>query len=192
MDPKKSLLLGTLLLLTSSKLLAAEMSAGTIHFTGEIIEPSCEITGDGGTSDLNIPLGTYPSSYFDVVGKETTLMPVRFMLDNCPLKSDGLPAIQLTFTGTSDLTGDVTLLDVSQITTAGDAAATGVGIAVSPEGDDTNLLHLDGSEGQLSLDLPDIANDSVPVNLNARYKSFAQDVEPGAADADLVVNILYR
>lgn len=192
MDPKKSLLLGTLLLLTSSNSLAAEMNAGTIHFTGEIIEPSCEITGDGGTSDLNIPLGTYPSSYFDVVGKETTLMPVRFMLDNCPLKSDGLPAIQLTFTGASVLTGDVTLLDVSQITTTGDAAATGVGIAVSPEGDDTNLLHLDGSEGQLSLDLPDIANDSVLVDLNARYKSFAQDVEPGAADADLVVNILYR
>ncbi|MDE9577838.1 fimbrial protein [Citrobacter koseri] len=191
MNARGHIISGALLALASTGTFAAELNAGTIHFTGQIIEPSCEIQGDDGTNST-VPLGTYPTSLFSTPGTESTLAPFSIVLVDCPLKSDGLPAIQLTFNGTTALTGSSTLLDVSKITTAGDTAATGVGIAVSPENKDTQLITMDGGEGQVFIELPTLTGDSVQANFNARYKSFAQTVTAGPADADMTVNILYR
>ncbi|HAT3903246.1 TPA: type 1 fimbrial protein [Citrobacter koseri] len=191
MNARGHIISGALLALASTGTFAAEMDAGTIHFTGQIIEPSCEIQGDDGTNSI-VPLGTYPTSLFSTPGTESTLAPFSIVLVDCPLKSDGLPAVQLTFNGTTALTGSSTLLDVSKITTAGDTAATGVGIAVSPENKDTQLITMDGGEGQVFIELPTLTGDSVQANFNARYKSFAQTVTAGPADADMTVNILYR
>lgn len=191
MNARGHIISGALLALASTGTFAAELNAGTIHFTGQIIEPSCEIQGDDGTNS-SMPLGTYPTSLFSTPGTESTLAPFSIVLVDCPLKSDGLPAVQLTFNGTTALTGSSTLLDVSKITTAGDTAATGVGIAVSPENKDTQLITMDGGEGQVFIELPTLTGDSVQANFNARYKSFAQTVTAGPADADMTVNILYR
>lgn len=191
MNARGHIISGALLALASTGTFAAELNAGTIHFTGQIIEPSCEIQGDDGTNST-VPLGTYPTSLFSTPGTESTLAPFSIVLVDCPLKSDGLPAVQLTFNGTTALTGSSTLLDVSKITTAGDTAATGVGIAVSPENKDTQLITMDGGEGQVFIELPTLTGDSVQANFNARYKSFAQTVTAGPADADITVNILYR
>lgn len=191
MNARGHIISGALLALASTGTFAAELNAGTIHFTGQIIEPSCEIQGDDGTNST-VPLGTYPTSLFSTPGTESTLAPFSIVLVDCPLKSDGLPAVQLTFNGTTALTGYSTLLDVSKITTAGDTAATGVGIAVSPENKDTQLITMDGGEGQVFIELPTLTGDSVQANFNARYKSFSQTVTAGPADADMTVNILYR
>ena len=174
------------------KALADENNAGTIHFTGEIIEPSCTISGDNGT-DSTVKLGTYPTSLFEPgPGTESDLIPFSITLENCPLQSDGLAAVQLTFNGPTTLTGSTSLLDVSKITTGGTTAATGIGIAISPADDATQLLKLDGSDGQVYIDLPTKSADSIGADFNARYKSFAQTVTAGPADGDLTVNILYR
>ncbi|MHA0865357.1 fimbrial protein [Enterobacter wuhouensis] len=191
MDFKKNIIAGVALATLSMTGFAAEMNAGTIHFTGEIIEPSCTIQGDNGT-DSNIPLGTYPKSLFTEVGKETTLMPFTITLANCPLKSDGLPAVQLTFNGPTSLTNTNTLLDVSKITTTGDTAATGIGVAVTPAGKDTQFITMDGAEGQVYIELATKSSDTIKADFNARYKSFAAEVTAGPADADMTVNILYR
>ncbi|MCV2533203.1 fimbrial protein [Enterobacter wuhouensis] len=191
MDFKKNIIAGVALATLSMTGFAAEMNAGTIHFTGEIIEPSCTIQGDNGT-DSTIPLGTYPKSLFTEVGKETTLMPFTITLANCPLKSDGLPAVQLTFNGPTSLTNTNTLLDVSKITTTGDTAATGIGVAVSPAGKDTQFITMDGAEGQVYIELATKSSDTIKADFNARYKSFAAEVTAGPADADMTVNILYR
>ncbi|ENC9773261.1 TPA: fimbrial protein [Citrobacter koseri] len=191
MNARGHIISGALLALASTGTFAAELNAGTIHFTGQIIEPSCEIQGDDGTNST-VPLGTYPTSLFSTPGTESTLAPFSIVLVDCPLKSDGLPAVQLTFNGTTALTGSSTLLDVSKITTAGDTAATGVGIAVSPENKDTQLITMDGGEGQVFIELPTLTGDSVQANFNACYKSFSQTVTAGPADADMTVNILYR
>ncbi|HEX4502683.1 MAG TPA: fimbrial protein [Scandinavium sp.] len=188
---KPSLILATLLTVTSIYSYAAEENAGVIHFTGEIIEPSCVIEGDDGT-DSTVPLGTYPTSLFAKVGDESDLVPFTIKLASCPVASDGLAQVQLTFTGATSLTGSNTLLDVSQITTEGDPAATGVGIAVSPKDDSKSLLTFDGADGQVHIDLPSVADDIIETSFNARYKSFATDVKAGPADADMTVNILYR
>jgi type 1 fimbrial protein len=174
------------------KALADENNAGVIHFTGEIIEPSCTISGDNGT-DSTVKLGTYPTSRFAPgTGTESDLIPFSITLDNCPLQSDGLAAIQLTFNGSTTLTGSTSLLDVSKITTGGTTAATGIGIAISPVDDATQLLELNGSEGQVYIDLPTKSSDNIGADFVARYKSFTQTVTAGPADGDLTVNILYR
>lgn len=191
MDFKKNIIDGLAFATASMGAFAAEMNAGTIHFTGEIIEPSCTIEGNNGT-DSTIPLGTYPKSVFTDVGSETTLMPFSITLINCPLKSDGLPAVQLTFNGPTTLTNTSTLLDVSKITTAGDTAATGIGVAVSPAGKNNQLITMDGAEGQIYIELATRASDTIKADFNARYKSFASEVTAGPADADMTVNILYR
>lgn len=191
MDFKKNIIAGLTFATASMGAFAAEMNAGTIHFTGEIIEPSCTIEGNNGT-DSTIPLGTYPKSVFTDVGSETTLMPFSITLINCPLKSDGLPAVQLTFNGPTTLTNTSTLLDVSKITTAGDTAATGIGVAVSPAGKNNQLITMDGAEGQIYIELATRASDTIKADFNARYKSFASEVTAGPADADMTVNILYR
>jgi type 1 fimbrial protein len=129
---------------------------------------------------------------FTEVGKETTYMPSTITLANCPLKSDGLPAVQLTFNGPTTLTGTNTLLDVSKITTTGDTAATGIGVAVSPAGKDDQLITMDGAEGQVYIELATKSSDTIQADFNARYKSFAAEVTAGPADADMTVNILYR
>lgn len=188
---KRNLLIA-IMALSSATAFSAEMNAGKIHFTGEIIEPSCVIEGDSGGTDYTVPLGTYPTSLFTSVGVETDLEPLTITLKDCPLKSDGLPDIQLTFTGTTALTGSNTLLDVSKITTSGTTAATGVGIALSPDGAPTTHLKFDGSEGQVYIHLASNTSDTISASFNARYISFAQPVTAGPADADLTVNILYR
>ncbi|EPR0411494.1 fimbrial protein [Enterobacter asburiae] len=191
MDLKKKIIAGFVLATLSMNGFAAEMNAGTIHFTGEIIESSCTIQGDDGT-DSTIPLGTYPSSLFTTVGTETALMPFSITLANCPLTSAGLPAVQLTFNGPTTLTKTKTLLDVSKITTTGETAATGIGIAVSPAGKDDQLVTMDGAEGQIYIELASKSEDTIKADFNARYRSFADAVTAGPADADMTVNILYR
>lgn len=191
MDFRKNIITGFAFATLSLNAFAAEMNAGTIHFTGEIIEPSCTIQGNDG-SDSTIPLGTYPKSQFTAVGTETTLMPFAITLANCPLRSDGLPAVQLTFNGPTTLTKTNTLLDVSKITTTGDIAATGVGVAVSPAGKNDQLITMDGAEGQVYIELATKSSDTIKADFNARYKSFATTVTAGPADADMTVNILYR
>lgn len=191
MKVTSSILAGALLAVTSTSVFAAEMNAGTIHFTGLIIEPSCTIVGDSGT-DSTIPLGTYPTSLFAKTNSESPLVPFSITLADCPVQSDGLPAAQLTFNGTTDLTKSTTLLDVSKLTTEGDKAATGVGIAISPDGKDSTLLKFDGAEDQIYIELSTIATNTIKQDFNARYRSFSDTVTAGPADADLTVNILYR
>lgn len=191
MNIKRGIAASVMLACLSASAFAAEMNAGKIHFTGEIIAPSCTISGDNGT-DSTVPLGTYPTSLFETLGTESTLKDFKIKLVGCPLASDGLPSVQLTFNGATALTNDVTLLDVSKISTTGATAATGVGIAISPKGKNTELLKMDGTEGQVYIDLPTNSTDTISADFNARYKSFAEKVTAGPADADLTVNILYR
>lgn len=186
----KNMLFSTLLAMCSASAMASEMNAGVVHFTGEIIEPSCEISGDDGR-DSTVPLGTYPTSLFAKTGDESPEVPFSIALVNCPVTTDGLPMVQLTFNAPTTLTGTPTLMDVSKLTTTGETAATGVGIAVSLDGK-TELLKFDGSEGQVYVPLSTMPDDTLTTNFNARYISFTDKVTAGPADGDMTVNILYR
>ncbi|WEF29375.1 fimbrial protein [Klebsiella aerogenes] len=187
MNINYKILSGILLALISGHVLAEEDNAGTIHFSGEIVSPSCTM------EDGDVSLGTIAPSYFDVSGKESAMVPFTITLSGCPLASDGLAAVQLTFNGPT-VSEDVNLLAVSKISTtaAGDDAATGVGIALSEDGNDNELIPMDGSEGHIWVGLPTVDGSNVSANFNARYKSYSATVTPGPADADMTVNILYH
>lgn len=187
---KSALILTTLLTLSGINAHAAD-NTGIIHFTGEIIEPSCEIQGTDGT-ESTVKLGTYLTSTFDKPGAESDLTPFTITLADCPLTSEGLPSVQLTFTGATFDTESTSLLDVSSLRSEGNTAATGIGVAVSPVGEDDRLLTFDGAEGQVYLDLPTIVGNITEATFNARYRSFANTVTAGSADADMTVTILYR
>lgn len=191
MSIKKYAFLAALIAASTSSAYAAGMNAGIVHFTGDIIEPSCVIDGDSGV-DNNVPLGTYLTTLFTDIGAVSPLKDFRIKLKDCPLKTTGLPQVQLTFEGTTALTGSKTLLDVSQIATTGGTAATGVGIAVSKKGTPDTRLTMDGAENQIFIDLPTGSTDTVMVDLQARYVSFAKTVTAGPADADMTVNIIYH
>ncbi|EDZ3573663.1 fimbrial protein [Salmonella enterica] len=186
MSMKRNILSGALLALISTGALAEELNAGTVHFTGEIITPSCVM------EDVTVLLGTYPTSYFASSGTESELVPFTISLTGCPVSTVGLEQIQLTFAGTTLKTGDTTLLDVSKVSTSGEAAATGVGIAVSFADNSEILLPMDGDDENVYLPLPSISGDSVQGAFVARYKSFSDTVTAGPADADMTVNIVYQ
>lgn len=163
---------------------AAEDNAGKIHFTGEIIAPSCVVVGDDGTgTTYNVPLGTYPTSLFKTVGTETPLTPVPIELKDCPVKSDGLANVQLTFSGVT-VAGAPEELIVSE--------AEGVAIVLSELDHDTTLIKFDKSSGQVFIPLSTSATDTISTMLNARYKSISSTVTAGEANADLTINILYE
>ncbi|MGL5701348.1 MAG: fimbrial protein, partial [Kluyvera sp.] len=140
---------------------------------------------------------TYPTSLFNAggIGTESPLKPFTITLKDCPVTTDGLPAIQLTFEGNHAITGSTNLLDVSAISTVAagvNPVAVGVGIAVSPMGQDDTLLTMDAAEGQVYIDLPNVTSDLISAEFNARYKSFEAKTTSGAADADMIVNIVYH
>lgn len=197
MKLRYKLLHAVVLTLATSSAFAAENNAGQIHFTGELVEPSCVIQGAGNTTDSTVPLGTYPISLFNDggVGTESPLKAFTITLADCPVTTVGLPQVQLTFSGPHTLTGTNTLLDVSQISTVAGGSkpvAAGVGIAISPEGQDDKLLTMDAAEDQVYINLPDVTGDTIRASFNARYISFADDTSAGAADADMTVNIVYH
>ncbi|WET42765.1 fimbrial protein [Citrobacter enshiensis] len=140
------------------------------------------IVGDTGTT-YNVACGTFPTSYFATVGKETDPVPLTISLKNCPVTSDGLANVQLTFTGTT-IAGSTDKLAVS--------AAGGVGIVLSETGHDETLIAFDKSPGQVFIPLTASASDTLTTHIDARYKSVAATVTAGEANADLTINILYQ
>lgn len=99
------------------------------------------------------------------------------------MKSDGLAAIQLTFSGTT-VAGSPDRLAVSE--------AEGVAIVLSELDHDTTLIKFDKSSGQVYIPLSTSATDTISTMLNARYKSISSTVTAGEANADLTINILYE
>lgn len=182
----KKLLLATVLLALSSTSVYAEGEAtgdGVIHFTGNIVNASCVIDGDSGGKELTVALGTFPITDFAESGMTSPPVDFDIKLKDCPVKTDGLPAVQLTFEGAT-VSGNNTILALS-----GADAATGIGIVVNYAG---TALTLDGSADQVAVDLPDVAGSGARESFTAHYKSTSATVTAGPANADLTVNILYK
>ena len=167
-------------------------TTSTIHFTGSIIEPTCEFANG---TDANVALGTFSVSDFTSAGANAPRSTVfTINLNKCPTPTSGLPKVQLTFTGPT-VTDHPELLSVSKKTTAdaGDTAATNIWIAINIGSEvTTNKLRLDGTEEQIYIDLPSAAGSQISQDFTARYVAYALPVTAGPADADMVVNLLYR
>ncbi|WP_258328898.1 fimbrial protein [Citrobacter farmeri] len=163
-----------------------------IHFIGSIIEPSCEFDNGG---EETVDLTTFLTSDFTSANADAPRSTqFSIALSHCPTPTADLPRVQLTFTGTT-VANHPELLAVSKKTTAdaGDTAATNIGIAINIGNEvNSNKLKLDGTEEQIYIDLPTIADSQISQDFTARYVAYAIPVTAGPADADMVVNLLYR
>lgn len=186
MSLKITLIAASLLAFSSTIARADESNAGVIYFTGEIINPTCEIKGDSG-HDSTIFLGAYAPSYFTDTGKSDDVS-FPIILTKCPAATEGLPRIQLTFTGTPVDATHPTLLAL----TAG--GASGVGVSVSTEDEPDTDIDITGADNQVFISLLETEGD-ISKTFLARYVSLSgtdEGVQPGEANTQMTIGILYR
>ncbi|WP_312817163.1 fimbrial protein [Atlantibacter subterraneus] len=147
-----------------------QSTGGTVEFTGEIVDSSCNITP--ATKNQTIDLGKWSKSYFTAAGTETTKTPFSISVDSCP---NSVKRVAVLFDGQKDAT-DPTLLAVTG------GGASGVGIKIY-DGVSNNAV----SMGTISASVP-VVSDSATVSFFADYTSTAATVTTGTANG--VTNFL--
>ncbi|OZI41758.1 fimbrial protein [Bordetella genomosp. 4] len=153
--------------------MAAHAASGTVQFQGEIIQSTCDVTT--ATKDQTVVIGTYPTTLFKAVGDVSSSKAFTIDLENCEAGD-----YTVRFDGNTPA-GQPELLAVS--------VATGVGIEILDNNDNVFPINQTlanpayvtvGSDG------------TATVNLKARYKSFANAVTAGEANASSTFSIEYR
>ncbi|QEZ92440.1 MULTISPECIES: type 1 fimbrial major subunit FimA [Proteus] len=183
---KKNTLIKTVLavsILSASSLATAAtvVNGGKINFTGQIVNAACAVSAKSMNQTINI--GQYRTAQFDVVGK--TVGDTNFSIDLADCDTTVAKNASASFSGVSDA-NDKTILAVSNITTGGSGAATGVGIELI---DHTGkVLTPDGSVFSTAKQLINGAN---TLDFVARYKSTLDTVTPGHADANVTFKMQY-
>jgi major type 1 subunit fimbrin (pilin) len=181
LEMKKVLLpLAALVLsVTASNAMAAN---GTVKFTGEIKQSTCEVTSD--TQNKEVYLGTYPTSAFANIGDKSASKAFQISLDKCDAGD-----YSLRFDGNT-VAGNPDLLSVSNVGGTG-TAATGVGIEIT---DNNNKPFAIGDGSNIKDDVAKVTVDAsgkATFNLQARYRSFSA-VTAGLANATSPFTIEYK
>lgn len=149
-------------------------ASGTIKFTGEIVQGTCEVLVTDRAKEVEI--GVYPTSTFKNVGDVSASRGFTIGLRNCEPERLGT----IRFDALTP-TGQPGLLAVS--------VASGVGI---------EILNNEDKPFPVNQDLPGAAtytldaDGAADVYLKARYKSFANLVGPGEANATATFVAEYR
>ena len=177
---KLNLITGALVL--SSTIMASQVFAsdGTVHFRGEVIDSTCEVTAD--TKDQSVDLGKVNRTAFTVAG--STAAPTAFHIDleKCP---DGTEA--------ADGNGDLAIGDPLNTTTPGDytgtepapITATGVAIRIYNKADNSQVkLYTKSAE------TPIVAT-KASMQFVARYIATSATVTAGTANADSQFTVEY-
>ncbi|HDU8312921.1 TPA: type 1 fimbrial major subunit FimA [Proteus mirabilis] len=178
----KALFTVSVLLLSGVASAATIVNGGKINFTGEIVNAACVVSTK--SIDQTVNIGQYRTAQFDSVGKTVGNTDFYINLEACD--TTVAQNASVSFSGVSD-SNDKTVLAVSNITTGGAGAATGVGIEIT---DHTGkVLPPDGSVFSTAKQLIDGSN---TLNFVARYKSTLDTVTPGHADADVTFKMQYE
>lgn len=183
-------LAATLLVLSAGSAMATD---GTIEFTGEILNSTCEF--DNGDT-INIELGHYAAKQFKSIGDRSPAVPVDIPLKNCPTET------WKHVDGTTDNSFQVWLETRSGGTTGANnelvavtgkkTAATGVGIRIARASDDTPMALNKLNDPKISF-VPG-TDGTATVALQAYYVSTVAStaITPGEANAAVDVTIDYR
>jgi major type 1 subunit fimbrin (pilin) len=161
--------------LTASHAFAA---AGTVNFTGEILDAACTV--DVASQNQTVVLGSYNKSEFVNTGDVTAAKKFDIVLKNCP---STVSQAHVMFDGTPEST-DSTLLAIDS-TVAG--AATGV--AINMMSADMNQLPLHGDNGYRYV-LSSTADNNL--DFYAQYKSTATAVTAGPANSVASFSVVYN
>ena len=153
---------------TASNAMAAN---GTVKFTGEIKQSTCQVTSD--TQNKEVYLGTYPTSAFPTVGSKSASKAFQISLEKCDAGDYSLRFDGNTVAGTG-------------------AAATGVGIEIT---DNNGKPFAIGDGSNINDDVAKVtiaADGKATFNLQARYRSFDSNVTAGLANATSPFTIEYK
>ncbi|HHS8778813.1 TPA: fimbrial protein [Serratia marcescens] len=165
---------------TASNAMAAN---GTVKFTGEIKQSTCQVTSDN--QNKEVYLGTYPTSAFPTVGSKSASKAFQISLEKCDAGD-----YSLRFDGNT-VAGNPDLLSVSNVGGTG-AAATGVGIEIT---DNNGKPFAIGDGSNINDDVAKVtiaADGKATFNLQARYRSFDSNVTAGLANATSPFTIEYK
>lgn len=165
-------------------------SDGVVHFTGEVIDSTCEVSTD--TKDQTVALGKVNKSSFSTVGTTAAPAEFRIKLENCP-ETYTKAAARFDGTEASDGNGDLAIGNPLTASTPGDytgtddaKAATGVAVRIYNRTDNSQVkLYKDSA-------YTDIVSNTAELKFIARYIATSATVTPGTANADSEFTIVYQ
>ncbi len=152
-------------------------AAGQVNFTGEIIDAGCDVVNNT-SNPLIVDLKKVNKSEFNTIGATAAATDFKIKLTNCPAT---VTTASISFDGQA-LNNDPSMLQLTQ-----DAGvATGVGIQLS---DIATVLPLRQPSAAYALVEGTTVNDLL---FTARYKSVADVVTAGPANATATFSVLYN
>ncbi|BBQ86286.1 TPA: fimbrial protein [Kluyvera ascorbata] len=168
----------------------AMASDGTVHFRGEVIDSTCEVTSD--TKDQNVDLGKVNRTAFTGAGSTAAPMAFDIKLKSCP---DTYTKAAVRFDGTEDASGNGDLAIGNPLNTSnpGDytgtepapVTATGVAIRIYNKADNSQVKLY-----EKSAETP-IVSGKAAMPFIARYVATAASVTAGTANADSQFTVEY-
>ncbi|ENA0610254.1 fimbrial protein [Enterobacter bugandensis] len=153
-------------------------SAGTVNFTGEIMDAACTV--DVASQNQTVALGKYNKSEFTALGNKTAAKKFDIVLKNCP---NTVTSAKVRFDGKPDAT-DSNLLAIDSSVSG---AATGVGINLMTA-DKADLPLHGGNSYSYSLS----STQDNTLNFYAQYKSTAASVTAGPANSVANFSVVYN
>lgn len=190
---KINLILSSLVL--SSSVFAGQVMAadGTVHFRGEVIDSTCEVTSD--TADQTVNIGRVSKTTFAGLDSTASVKDFHIKLDKCP---DTYTQAAVRFDGTEDKDtigkGYLSIGTPVNGETGTDGEFTGDGTAIAAKGVAIKIFNLsDDSAIPLynnSL-YTAISAGKADMGFKAKYVQTLATVTPGTANADSQFTIEY-
>lgn len=180
------------LVLSSTMFVGHAMAAdGTVHFRGEVIDSTCEVTAD--TKDQYVDLGKVNRTSFTGVESTSAAKAFNIDLEKCPAT---YTKASLRFDGTlaAGSKGDLAIGNPVTTSTPGDytgaetnpVTATGVAIRIY----NTDNTQLELYKDSTPTDIDTVAG-TASMKFLARYVATSATVTPGTANADSQFTIVY-
>ncbi|MBY7354181.1 chaperone-usher fimbrial major subunit [Escherichia ruysiae] len=175
-------------LLMSGHVLAED---GTVHFVGEIVDSTCEVTSD--TKDQTVPLGKVNKTAFSAPGDLASPQAFSIKLEKCPATYNKA-AVRFDGVEASNASGDLAIGNPLNATAPGDytgqgsaIAATGVAIRIFNREDNSQVkLYTDSAWTNIDTTLG-----TAEMKFIARYIATSAAVTAGTANADAQFTIEY-
>lgn len=156
---------------------------GVVHFVGEIVDTTCEVTSD--TADQIVPLGKVSKNAFSGVGSLASPQKFSIKLENCPAT---YTQAAVRFDGTEAVGTPLTAGNPGDFTGTGQAiAATGVGIRIFNQSDNSQVK-LYNDSAYTAID----AEGKAEMKFIARYVATNATVTAGTANADSQFTVEYK
>lgn len=166
--------------------MASATSTGTITFTGEVTDTTCEVSVNGDGADATVTLPTVPATELKTTGLTTGRTNFDLQLSNCSVGANGANTVSAYFQTGS--TVDTTSGRLKQTDTSG---AQNVSLQLR-DGTNSNVIFVGSSTQQSTNYYANIAS-ATSVTLPYSVEYYAEDAATaGAVSSSVVYNLQYK